>query len=149
MIMGIDPGAKGGIAFIGLESIITHVMPDTNGLANLISAMLPEHIFVEKCQAFPGQGISSSFNYGCHFGEILGVIITLRISHTLVQPRQWTKVMHVGAKAADAKKRSLEVSKRLWPKYDFRASMKCKNAHDGMIDAALIAEWGRRQGVNA
>lgn len=149
LICGIDPGAKGALAFLSNGVLMTRVMPDANGIADLLSDNPPDHVFVEKAQSFPGQGVSSAFNYGRHFGEILGVLITLRQRHTLVTPQMWARALHVGSKAGDAKARSLEVAKRLWPGFDWRASARCKIAHDGQVDAALIAEWGRRQLVKS
>lgn len=47
-----------------------------------------------------------------------------------------------GAKG-DTKPRALAKALQLWPGETFLASERCRVPHDGMIDAALIAEYGR------
>lgn len=149
--IGIDPGQKGALAFITKLNYSAIPMPELSALVAklewLTNGMHDQaHIFIEKAQSFPGQGITSAFNYGVHFGELLGVVQALDIPHTLVMPRTWTKVMHLGTKDSDdPKERSLEACRRLFPKQNLLASPRCKKAHDGMVDALLIAEYGRRQ----
>jgi hypothetical protein len=64
-----------------------------------------------------------------------------------VTPQAWQRVMIPGAKSGETKARALEVAGRLWPTTDWRASDRCRTPHDGLIDAALIAEYGRRAGL--
>lgn len=156
IVIGIDPGKKGGIAKLRAlpvsgyaMSLILNVMPeDPRSFADHLRGDEALHVFIEKAQSFPGQGIASAFNYGRHFGELLGILHN--VPHTLVHPKIWTKAMHEGTTKADAKVRSLEAARRLFPNYDFRATSKCKKPHDGLIDAALIALYGWRKlvGVN-
>jgi hypothetical protein len=40
------------------------------------------------------------------------------------------------------KKRSAVAAQRLYPTFDFRATARSVKAHDGIIDASLIAAWG-------
>lgn len=61
-----------------------------------------------------------------------------------ITPRQWQKVLLPGANG-DTKPRALELARRLWPEEQWLATPRCKTPHDGMIDAALIAEFGRRE----
>lgn len=142
VIVGIDPGQKGAIVELG-DDIFVHPMPGIADVRNLLDASEPYHVFIEKAQSFPGQGISSAFNYGVHFGELLGCIQALGIAHTLVPPRTWTKVMHAGCAAGEPKERSLEAARRLFPSVNL-VQPRCKKPHDGIVDALLIAEYGRR-----
>jgi hypothetical protein len=64
-----------------------------------------------------------------------------------ITPQAWQRVMIPGAKAGETKARALEVARRLWPGTDWRATDRCRTPHDGLIDAALIAEYGRRAGL--
>jgi hypothetical protein len=64
-----------------------------------------------------------------------------------ITPQTWQRVMIPGAKGGETKSRALEVARRLWPGTDWRASDRCRTPHDGLIDAALIAEYGRRAGL--
>lgn len=61
-----------------------------------------------------------------------------------VTPCQWQKVMLPGCKAGDTKPRALAAARALWPAESFLQSDRCRVPHDGIIDAALIAEFGRR-----
>jgi hypothetical protein len=64
-----------------------------------------------------------------------------------ITPHAWQRVMLPGCKPGETKARALEVARRLWPGTDWRASDRCRTPHDGLIDAALIAEYGRRAGL--
>lgn len=150
-IIGIDPGQKGAVVCIDSRGVVrwAHVMPDNPAILSHYldygkSKGSPLHVFVEKAQAMPGQGVSSMFNYGVGFGTILGLLVAKNIPHTLVQPRQWAKAMHVGTKAQEPKKRSLEACQRLAPSLNLLATPRSKVAHIGIVDAYLIAEYGRR-----
>ena len=61
-----------------------------------------------------------------------------------VTPQSWQRHMLPGAKAGDTKPRALEFARRLWPAERWLETERCTRPHDGAIDAALIAEWGRR-----
>jgi hypothetical protein len=43
----------------------------------------------------------------------------------------------------DTKAAALAVAVDIWPEHDWLASKRCKNPHDGMVDAALLALWGK------
>lgn len=150
----MDPGKSGGVARLGFSgNVEVWEMPDDlRMLADLWTAdkNLGEglHVFLEKGQAFPGQGRSSCFNYGVHHGELRGLLTGLRIPHTLVPPARWAKVIHAGCAAGEAKERSLEACRRLFPDVCLTLG-KRKKPHDGLVDALLIAEYGRRALVGA
>jgi crossover junction endodeoxyribonuclease RuvC len=150
-IVGIDPGLTGGLAILGEpggRDCRLQPMPDTGEVfkeLEFCKEMGPTHVYVEKAQSFPGQGIASAFNYGRHFGELLGILTALRIPHTLVSPRTWTKVIHAGTKGADPKVRTLEAVRRLFPGVNLQGSANSKKPHEGIVDALAIAEYGRRQ----
>lgn len=156
-IIGIDPGATSG-AWCSLAcdhhgSILNSewaTMPEMYLLADLLEVTPGlKHVIVEKAQTMPNQGGVSTFRYGAHYGTILGILIALKLPHTLVHPSHWTRIMHAGTKTlgkgrAEAKKRSLEAALRLFPERDLRATPRSSKPHDGIIDAMLIAEYGRR-----
>jgi len=149
MIIGIDPGKNGAVVGLGKSGavLMTERMPkDIGSTAYILKTASPDFVVIEKAQAMPGQGVSSMFKYGCHFGEILGVLATLRIPHELVTPRTWTKAMHQGTAGGEPKKRSLEAARRLFPGVNL-VPQGCRKPHDGIIDALLIAEWARRKNV--
>lgn len=56
-----------------------------------------------------------------------------------------TEAMSPTTASVWSKAASALVAQRLWPGVDWRASARCSKPHDGLTDAACIAEWGRRR----
>jgi len=52
--------------------------------------------------------------------------------------------MFEGMAKTDTKQMSYLVCSRLWSCYDWKATPRCKKPHDGLTDAAMLAEYGRR-----
>ena len=144
--VGIDPGKKGAFAvidsygdLIAIEKTVT-----AHDLTQLLRTYRPRHVFVEKAQAMPGQGVSSMFAYGQGFGELLGVLTATGIAYTLIRPSTWTKPMHQGTAGDEPKKRSAEAFMRLFPASVEKTRLRSGRLHDGIVDAALIATYGLR-----
>lgn len=152
IVIGIDPGKKGSIVAMNGNEITLHPMPEdaleTIDILKSYCAKSECHVFLEKAQAMSisgnKQGVSSMFNYGVGFGTLLGIIATLKIPHTLVHPKTWCKVMHQGTTAGDAKERSLEAARRLYPNVQLLRTSRCKKPDEGFIDALLICGYGKR-----
>lgn len=165
IIVGIDPGLDGGIAVMGKIDVPTDwlvwwerkrnilvPMPtvkdgkkrviDEGEVANLVGWGAGTLVVIEKVHAMPKQGVTSMFNFGLGYGLIRGICSGLGLRYQLVTPQAWQKVMLKG-RGRDAK---YEVAHELWPDVDFRATERCRKPHTGMVDAALICEWGRRTG---
>lgn len=148
-VVGIDPGQSGALAFLQVDTgavLRLMPMPGVCEYAEIMDAAHPTAVFVEKAQAMPKQGVTSMFTYGHHAGILEGVLVALAIRHELVMPRLWMKTMHLGIAAKlSAKERSLHAAKRWFPKTNLLATERSKKPHLGIIDALLIAEWGRRK----
>jgi hypothetical protein len=123
---------------------------DFHGVLSLITAWAPKHIYLERAVSF-GMGIKGAFNYGRGFAAIEIAIKLAKVSVTYVEPNKWTKELCEGIdKRLKAKERSLIALRRLFPR-GINGITKNKNGklHDGMVDALLIAEYGRRkQGID-
>jgi crossover junction endodeoxyribonuclease RuvC len=147
-ILGIDPGFTGGLAMLGDNELMTIVMPVVDRAQGGSELDLPElvrrikffkHIlkggvcYLEQVNAMPGQGVTSMFRFGCGWGCIRGVLAAVEVPTILVRPQKWQKVVGRDAVAATAR----------FPGHDFKASDRCRNPHSGMVDAALIAAYGR------
>jgi hypothetical protein len=146
VVCGIDPGAKGGLAFIDSEAgVRVDVLPHVTRLVEELRLTAPDIVYLEKAQTFPGQGICGAFNYGDHFGQLQGILITMKIPYQLVTPLMWTRVMHVGCTGKDAKAKSLQAARRLFPSVDLLATARSRVPHDGMVDALLIAAFGAKR----
>lgn len=153
-ICGIDPGASGAIAILDMEkgylSVIdmpTHQIERNGKTKNEISAQLvarhleelqPDHVWLERVGAMPGQGVSSMFQFGRSVGTIEGIIAALRLPISYVTPQKWQKAsgMRVG------KDGSRQRAQELFPAFAQHFSRVKDN---GRSDAALIAWYGATQ----
>ena len=161
-ILGIDPGYTGGLVVLDEEGKILEfaLMPiieiskgkqkkkylNMSELSILIKRMNPTNCYVEQVSAFPGQGVCSMFNFGHTLGAIEMALASNSFPYTLVSPRKWSNVIHKGvSKDIKAKGRSLIIFKRLYPNVNFIIKPNGKKPEDGLIDALLIAEYGRRE----
>jgi len=59
-------------------------------------------------------------------------------------PQAWQKSL-LKCKAGDTKPVALTLAKSLWRAEKWLSTERCSKPHDGAIDAALIAEWARRE----
>jgi hypothetical protein len=149
--VGIDPGKSGGIAAVGPAEGQVRVIAMPESPAELHKALVEltgggiGFVFMEKAQPMPKQGVVSVYNYGHHNGFIEGILVGLGVRHMLFKPQVWQKVMHLGADSKlELKARSLQVCQRIFPGVSLLPTPKCRKPSDGMAEALLIAEYGRR-----
>jgi hypothetical protein len=148
LIVGIDPGKKGGVAFIpllsstDLASVEVFPVPDTYTLSELLSERKSQiyRCFVEKQHPYPKQGAVSSGNLMKHYGEIIGILTALRIPFEEIPPQRWQAFIH-GSKhkkrpRAEKKRKSIEKAKQMFPGVEIKK--------DGPAEVLLIAEYGRK-----
>jgi len=151
MILAIDPGAKGALAFFRpdqgtLELIDTPTVEVKRGqktkteispqmLAALIRARKPDIAIIEIVGAMPGQGVSSMFQFGRGVGMLEGCLAALEIPVTYISPAGWQKA--VGARSG--KDGNRQRAAEIFPAY---AHMFSRVKDDGRADAALMAWWG-------
>jgi len=162
-IIGIDPGASGGIACLNANDfsmVWAHSMPmigkkepNLKDIYSLLSENTCTHIYLEHAQASwnpsmkkgddgkrGGMSSTASFSSGKNFGALLGIVACLSIPHTIVKPRFWQKAAFVGTDAKmKPKQRAAVAAMRLWPDESFLPTERSRKPHEGMIDAALIA----------
>lgn len=141
--IGIDPGKDGAMAVITPSE--TYVIPFSETeyvkeLGYLDTENYRVLCVLEHVGAMPGQGSVSMFNFGANFGFIRGLLAANRIPYELVRPQKWKKVFS----CTSDKNTAVEVAKRLFPSLDLRRTPKCKGPHDGICEALLMAEYGRR-----
>ena len=146
-VCGVDPGKTGGMVLLRDDGAILGSLPFDDLLPATVAEYLrdwaPTHTFVEQVSAMPGQGVVSMFTFGRVFGEVLGILAALDLPHTLVRPALWQKVLYAGV-SGDGKERSRIAAARLFPAEKFHATPRSRSPHGGLVDAALIAEYGRR-----
>lgn len=150
LFIGVDPGKKGGIAFIHpkLDCYNAYPMPETR---NQVYKLLQElkrryagtiHAAVELVHSMPKQGVASTFTFGKGCGEVLGVLTALNAVIYEPTPQAWKKIMMAGTdKSKDA---SIQVVENLFPEIQLVPKGR-RVPNDGMAEALLLAEWCRRQ----
>jgi crossover junction endodeoxyribonuclease RuvC len=148
--VGVDPGQKGGLALIkeGLAVEYEIMPPTVKGIMEWLEkvnyyAFTEKHqiaMVVELAQAFPGAGAVGMFNYGRHFGGFEALAVSFDIPYHEVRPAVWKKDMGLNAKKVSA----ISMCERLFPTVNL-VFPRHKKQHDGVAEAILIAEWGRRK----
>jgi crossover junction endodeoxyribonuclease RuvC len=144
-IVGIDPGKKGGIAIYADKVVHAYPMPlagkglNLPAIANLLKAMNPDAVFIEKVSSMPGQGVSSTFTFGTGYGQLQGIIAALNIPFYLVTPQAWKKTVLAGT--PKDKDSAVAYCSRSWPSVDL-IRPGCRKPHDGMADALCLMAYG-------
>jgi crossover junction endodeoxyribonuclease RuvC len=156
--IGIDPGKSGAVGIIrsgenGLvvEAFDTPTMKAAKGTKNSydVPGMLalitkakeggPVYAMLESVHSMPGQGVSSTFDFGKGFGIWIGILAALKVPYTLVSPVRWKKAML--ADMTQDKGVSRTRAKQLFPD---QANLFSLVKDDGRAEAVLMAEYGRR-----
>ena len=146
--IGIDPGTKGGIVWLdeGGEVFGCPLPYDGSDLdvrklrAEMGSGGADTVAFIETPMIRSAQ--QGALVIGANYGRILAVLTLLDIPVRQVTPAAWTKKLLPGHKGAD-KGPHIALCKQLFPSLEL-VMPGCRKEHDGIADAALIAEYGRR-----
>lgn len=146
IIVGIDPGVTGACAAYRDSLIEIFDMPvsgkevDAAILARRLEEWIAAadgalRVLVEHQQAYPGQGVSTSFQTGRRFGLVLGVVAALNVPVDTVSPTKWKNATKTPKDKDGARARASQLmpeSAGLWP----------LKKHHGRAEAALIAYYG-------
>lgn len=153
IVIGIDPGLSGAIAVLPPDAgqaigvfdmptvaysktgFVKNVM-DVNALASLLRPFRTADVavFMERVNAFPGQGVGSMFSLGMSFWGAAGVVAGLGMALHLVPPQQWKAHF----KLNKDKDLARGLAARLYPGVDLTR----KKDH-GRAEALLIARYGK------
>jgi hypothetical protein len=145
LIIGIDPGASGGIAAAGGKAIYTHKLDDLHGVCEWIKELCESYsemtplAYIEAVPKFVGRNIpsSSSFTLGKSYGELLGVLAALKIKTHRIRPQEWQKTVRAGIRGKKSypewKRHLKNLASELWP----TTKVTLWNA-----DALLLLEFG-------
>ncbi len=113
------------------------------------------HIIFEKLGVIFGSSKATAFSMGHQSGAVEMMAIALRIPYTKIPAKQWQKEMFTGVEeititgksTRDTKAMALVAAKRLFPGQDFTLTERATKAHDGMVDALLMSEYGKRKAL--
>ena len=140
IIIGIDPGAKGGVAIYdeAKDKMILHKCPETpkEMAAIILTAKVKDKnafCVIEKVHAFPTDARSSAFKFGCNFGKWLGILGAYDIPTLEVTPQVWMRPLQPLPKIKRERKNELkQIAINLFPENKITLSTS---------DAALIVVW--------
>jgi Holliday junction resolvasome RuvABC endonuclease subunit len=142
-VIGIDPGANGGIAWITDGKPCVEKMPDTlQDLWELLVSISMNaevggtriHAYIEQVSSSPQMGVKSAFTFGNGFGHLEMALTAAGIPFERVRPQVWQKAM--GCMTRGDKNVSKRKAQELFP------SIKVTHA---TADALLIASYGAKQ----
>ena len=96
---------------------------------------------LENVHGVQGSGVASAFKFGTNYAYLKAFAVANRIPFYEVPPKTWQKPFHKKSVIAlTAKEKSMYYYKKIGEK----SKIKFPEDHDGLIDAWLIGEWGRR-----
>lgn len=158
MIVGIDPGASGAVAFYDeghRELVSAHDAPmaivggktrmDPYAFAALLRSVCLADItkvVIEDVHSMPKQGVASSFAFGRSFGNAEAIVATLGLPLVYVSPVAWKKALRipVGSDKAYSRLRATQIfgasGEKWWP----------NKGHHGRAEAAMLAVYGAGHG---
>lgn len=152
--VGIDNGLSGGIVMIDGPHIIAALTMPTRGKANgnevdadalhswLGGLKVEATVIIETPGKF-AKGVQAISSMWDSYGATRAVIECLGLRHHRITPQKWQRVMLPNCAKGDTKPAALARARQLWPGAKWTATDRSVKAHDGLIDAALIAEFGR------
>jgi len=141
--IGVDPGKSGGVAILDGDKARAFVF-DRQEFSEAMRLLSGERalVTVEKVWGRRGEAAGSAFTFGESFGFIDGALTALQIPFQLYPAATWQKEYGLIGKDKAA---SVEVCQRLFPSVNLLATERSRKPHDGMAEALLIAEYGRRK----
>lgn len=143
-IIGIDPGFSGAIAILS-DTLAVHDMPTVPAAKGRTELAHPSvldllrvdgEVWIERVNAMPGQGVSSSFRFGQGFGALEMACAANRLPIRYVTPSVWKK--YFGLSKVKGASRSLAMQR-----FPGQAHLFQRVKDDGRAEAALIALYGR------
>jgi len=169
--VGIDPGKSGAIVAITANGMVIH-KTSTPLLGDSLDVLAIQHLFtsligvynpvviLEDVHSIFGSSASSNFTFGYVCGAIEAIVLCQRMKLIKVQPKKWQAEIWLNSDkvykskkpdqknaSIDTKATSLCAVSRLFPGIDFRKTERSKIAADGIVDALLLAEYGRRRNL--
>ena len=146
------PENADGVDYAELLRIFKSIRQLSNGMAPL--DVDTQYIAViEDVHSLFGMSAKSNFSFGHIKGVKEAMMLALNYEYKLIPPKTWQKQVWIeddmvdainpktGKSKKDTKATSLNAAERLFPYEDFRKNERCKVAHDGIVDAALMADY--------
>jgi hypothetical protein len=165
--IGIDIGKHGAICIVNNKLNTSTVEPipmigtelDYQTLHNILEPYEGGNgvVVFEKLGVIFGTSKATAFSMGHQAGAIEMICVARSIPFTKVPPKVWQKEMFIGiteitkpsksgkTTVRDTKAMALLAIKQLFPNQKLTFGKQATKPHDGLIDAVLMAEYGRRK----
>lgn len=147
IVLGIDPGHTGALAFIDTVMHTIHVydMPVTvqtkvktrrevSGplVARMVQKHEPAQSYIEEIWSSAQQQSTNAFTFGDGYGTLKGVLAMGGVPLSRVTPQIWKKTMRCPKDKSEARFRAMELMPSCADAFDMAKD-------DGRAEAALIA----------
>ena len=86
---------------------------------------------------------STAYSVASCFHSLRGYFIANNLTFLRITPQSWQKKMLGKVPKGETKNYALAAAKERWPDDSFTKSARSTKPHTGIVDAALIAEYGR------
>jgi hypothetical protein len=157
---GVDPGLSGAFGIIDGTHLYGAPIPtfwitmksgkrrrqyDYMAIRKFLEPRKDAIVTIEEQFPMPMQGVVSQFSVGFGYGLFLGMLCGLNIDTKTVHAKTWQKEFFKRDKEKTTKEQALEALKALYPHVDLFTSERSTKPSEGIVDAILIAEYGRRR----
>lgn len=137
-VIGIDPGAAGGIAVIGIDTRLIHTEKFTTfsrarALLNELQSTYELLVGFEHIHSVPGVGAKSTFSFGKNVGGWEVLFEVSQIPFIEVPVGKWQPKMLGRFSKGESKAAALEYVSKRYP------SLALKKSDSGIADALCIA----------
>jgi hypothetical protein len=157
MIIGIDNGLDGGLCALSAHHgmiIDKMAMPtferggkrevDTKTIYSWISNLNTEPLIAIEEPLKHAKSSQAMRSMGISYGKILGMCESHDLNVRSIQVLDWQKAMLGKVPKSQTKSYALKKAQDLAPEEDWRKNARCSTAHDGIVDAFLIAQYTRK-----
>lgn len=147
LIIGIDPGGHGAIAFTSLDGSYRSAHAFSKNTEYDIKSLILEHrdfmgydlkAYIEEVHSMPRDGKVQAFSFGKNYGFWLGLLTGLGVPYYPVIPLKWQSGLKLKLRGLEYKQKKKVLkghSQRLFPSL---------NPTLDTCDALLISEYGRQ-----
>jgi hypothetical protein len=145
-IIGIDPGASGGIVAIRDDGVLAWPMPETErDILDVLRTVAvdiqgrPARAVIEAVNPQPKNGAQGNFTFGRSYGGLRMALVAAGIPFESVSPVKWQRSFGLPTEKAAGSRTAKKNAHKARAQERF-PTVKVTHA---VADALLIAEWGR------
>lgn len=158
VVVGIDNGISGGLVALSTMGPIIAMLPMPIKAAKKGNEIDPVKVWEwmrelgdrDKLTVVieePGgsKSASAAKSMAASFHTLRTICELKGLSYHRISPQRWQKQM-LSCGAGETKLAAVKLAQHRWPDDSFLATKRSKVPHSGLVDAALIAEYWRKNG---